>query len=356
MPGVEEHALALYQALRAGGGGDVREIGATAGLDEEQAERGWRRLDELGLLQYEEGAVEAVEPDMALVRTMDAYHANAAEQVLKATSLQRVTQALMTVYRPAVAYETSKVELEYLRDRRSKNGALAMLNATSQVSADSLHPGPMPPMRVLAESLQRDAEIIARGVRVRAMYPQALLQIPKYVRYLTDLSELGAEVRLIDHAPFDLLIQDRETACIPGDPDDPGESSMILVHSAALVRSIAAIYDDYWLRALPFETGSSGTAGADGETELTAQERVVIRLMAGGLSDDQVARKMGVHRRTVQRAVAKLMERLQAGSRFEAGLKLAQDSEFARALRPGPARPPVPAEPGESSVPSVPSR
>jgi DNA-binding CsgD family transcriptional regulator len=350
MPGVEEHALALYQALRAGGGGDARDIGATAGLDEEQAERGWRRLDELGLLQYREGVVEAVEPDMALVRTMDAYHANAAEQVFKATSLQRVTQALMTVYRPAVAYESSRVELEYLRDRRSKNSALAMLNATSQVSADSLHPGPMPPMPVLTLSLQLDAEMIGRGVRVRAMYPQSLLQTPKYVRYLADLAELGAEVRLIDHAPFDLLIQDRQTACLPGDPDDPGKSSMILVHSAALVQSIASIYDDYWLRALPFEAATSGAAGpsgADGETELTSQERVVIRLMAGGLSDDQIARKMGVHRRTVQRAVAKLMQRLQASSRFEAGLKLAQDSEFARALRPGPGRP---------YGPSVPSR
>jgi DNA-binding CsgD family transcriptional regulator len=342
MPGVEEHAVALYQALRAGGGGDARAIGEMAGLDEEQAERGWRRLDELGLLQCKEGIVEAVEPDMALVRTMDAYHANAAEQVLKATSLQRVTQALMTVYRPAVAYESSRVELEYLRDRRSKDSALAMLNATSRVSADSLHPGPMPPMHMLAASLRLDAEMIGRGVRVRALYPQSLLQTPKYVRYLADLAELGAEVRLIDHAPFDLLIQDRQTACLPVDPDDPGKSSMILVHSAALVQSIASIYDDYWLRALPFEVNPPGASGADGETELTAQERVVIRLLAGGLSDDQIARKMGVHRRTVQRAVAKLMERLQASSRFEAGLKLAQDSEFARALRPGPARPSVP--------------
>jgi DNA-binding NarL/FixJ family response regulator len=57
---------------------------------------------------------------------------------------------------------------------------------------------------------------------------------------------------------------------------------------------------------------------------------VIIRLMASGLSDDQIARKLGVHRRTVQRAIAKLMERLNASSRFEAGLKLAGDAEFAK--------------------------
>jgi hypothetical protein len=35
----------------------------------------------------------------------------------------------------------------------------------------------------------------------------------------------------------------------------------------------------------------------------------------------------------VQRAVAKLMERLHASSRFEAGLKLAQDPAYAAVLR-----------------------
>lgn len=339
MPGDEEFALSIYQALRAQGGGAAEEISAASGLDAEQSERGWRRLRALGLVQDHGGSVEPVEPDTALIRTMDAFHANAAERVRTAATLQNATQTLMTVYRPAVAREASQVEVEFLADRRRKDRALQELNGTTRKFADSLHPGPMPPAQVLEDSLGRDAEMIARGVRVRAIYPQSLLQSTRSARYLSDLSELGAEVRLVDHAPFDLLIMDHMVACLPANPDDPPRS-MILIRGAALIRTYVAMYEDYWLRSTPYEHGLSGQG--DGESDLTPQERVVIRLMSDGLSDDQIARKMGVHRRTVQRAVAKLMERLQASSRFEAGLKLAQDREYARALRPPMTRPSAP--------------
>jgi DNA-binding NarL/FixJ family response regulator len=42
---------------------------------------------------------------------------------------------------------------------------------------------------------------------------------------------------------------------------------------------------------------------------------------------------MGVSRRTVQRAITKLMDRLHATSRFVAGFKLAKDPQFLRHLR-----------------------
>ena len=338
MSGVEAYALALYHALRERGGGSTHEIGRAAGLDEEQTGRGLLRLAELGLVQDRDGQMEPVEPDTALVRTMDAYHANAAEQVLKATSLQRATQALMTVYRPAVARDASEVEVEYLTDRRRKDRALIELNTMTRESCDSLHPGTMPPMHVLEHSLAEDAAMVGRGVRVRAIYRQAVTQTPRYARYLHELAETGTEVRLIDHAPFDMLLFDSLVACVPADPDDR-RGPMVMIRGTGLVNMCVALFEDYWLRGAPFEATAPG---ADGETELTPQERVVIRLLAGGLSDDQIARKMGVHRRTVQRAVAKLMERLQASSRFEAGLKLAQEGEFARALRPGAGRPSAP--------------
>jgi DNA-binding CsgD family transcriptional regulator len=338
MTGVEDHALALYQVLRVRGRANAQEIGKAAGLDDEQTARGLRRLGELGLVQDRDGRLEPVEPDTALVRTMDAYHADAAEQVLRATTMQRATQALMTVYRPAVAREASEVEVEYLSDRRRKDRGVVQLNATTREYCDSLHPGAMPPMHVLGRSLAEDAAMIERGVRVRAIYRQDVTQTPRYARYLRELAETGAEVRLIDHAAFDMLIVDGLVACLPANPDDR-QGPMVVIRGTSLVNVCVALYADYWLRAVPFEAAASGT---DDRTELTPQERVVIRLMAGGLSDDQIARKMGVHRRTVQRAIAKLMERLQADSRFEAGLKLAQDREFARALRPGPAGPSLP--------------
>ena len=342
MPGDEEVALAIYQALRAQGGiSSEEELCKAAGVDADQARRGRRRLHELGLVQVVDGVLEPVEPDTALVRTMDAYHANAAEQVRNATALQQLTQSLMTLYRPAVTRDASQVEVEYIVDRRRKDRTLVALETTTQRSVDAMHPGPMPSAQVLETSLERDVDTMERGVRLRAIYPLALLQSSRYSGYLQDLHDAGVDVRLLDHAPLDMIVHDRTAVCLPADPDHPG-MAMLVVRGVALIRAYSAFYDDFWLRAVPWTTAQNG-AGATG---LTLQERAVIRLMAGGLSDDQIARKMGVHRRTVQRAVAKLMERLNASSRFEAGLKLGQDPELVKALRPASAGgPSVPAPP-----------
>lgn len=330
MPSDDELALAIYQALRAHGGfSSDAEMSSVTGVDAERARRARLRLEELGLLQEGNGLIEPVEPETALLRTMSAYQASAAQQATAAAALQQLTDALMSVYRPAVSSEASPVEVEYITGSRRKNRAVSNLSAASRHTVDSMHPGPMPPSQVLETSLERDAEMKSRGLRLRSIYPQTLLQAPRYVRYLQRLTEIGVEVRLLDHAPCDVLIHDNAIACLPGAPGGP-TGPMLVVRGVALVRVVSGFYEDFWLRSVPYEPVR---APGEPETDLTPQERTVIRLMAGGLTDDQIARKMGVHRRTVQRAVAKLMDRLQATSRFEAGLKLAQDPDLARTLR-----------------------
>jgi DNA-binding CsgD family transcriptional regulator len=337
MPGDDELALTVYQALRAHGSfASEAELGRAAGVGAEEARRGRLRLEDLGLLQQGDGLLEPVDPETALLRTMTAYQTSAAQQASTAAALQQLTESLMSVYRPAVAAEAAQVEVAYLTDRRHKDRTMTELAGTSRHRVDSMHPGPMPSPPVLEDSLRRDAQMRERRVRLRSIYPLSLLQSPRHVGYLERLSDLGAEVRLLDHAPCDLVIHDGEAACVPSDPGSPG-GPMLLVRGSALIRVLVGFYEDLWLRAVPYEQAHTQD-GASVAAQLTVQERTVVRLLAGGLSDDQIARKMGVHRRTVQRAVAKLMERLHASSRFEAGLKLAQDPAYAAALR-GPRSP-----------------
>jgi len=198
------------------------------------------------------------------------------------------------------------------------------LSDALRISCDSMHPGPMPPMHILEASLRHDRGIIESGVRVRDMYPLSILQSAKYVRYLQDLDGLGVEVRLIDHAPFDILIFDSHTVAIAPDRQRPA-ASMLVIRGTVLVGTYVELYEDFWVRGIPLDEAIGGSTD---KKEFSAQERVVVRLMAIGLSDDQIARKLGVSRRTVQRTIAKLMDRLGATSRFEAGLKLALDPEF----------------------------
>lgn len=331
-PREEVAALALYEMLRARGGVPGAELSAT--FDAGSAEsvtgsafgRGWRRLEDLGLVQLRNGVAEAVDPDAALMRAMDQYQENATAQLRNGVRLQRTTEALLGIYRPAVQREAREVAVEFIPERPRKERIRLDLSETARDMISSMHPGPMPRWEILERSHDHDREILARGVSVRAIYPMSCLHSPRHARYLHELADDGVDLRMVEHAPFDLLTFDRDAALLPADPDHP-HGALVVIRGTALIRSFLAVYEDCWLRGLTLD---SATAANTGDADITAQERAVIRLLASGLTDDQIARKLGVHRRTVQRAVAKLMERLNAASRFEAGLKLAGDAALVR--------------------------
>lgn len=251
----ETPALVLYQTLRARGAATSEaELGKAAGLDREQTERGRQRLTRLGLIRHEDGVLEPVDPDTALTRTMDAYRATAAEQVRTAADLQELTGSLLTVYRPAVAREASLVEVEYYSDRRQKVRVLRELDSTVRHTSDSIHPGPVAPMDVLHTSARQDEEMIRRGVRNRTVYPQSAVSNPQFNRYLRELTEMGVAVRLIDHAPYDMIIYDGQVAAFRGNPPVPGDPHLVVVvRGSALIQAQIAVFEDLWLRAVPYE-------------------------------------------------------------------------------------------------------
>ncbi|SEG27541.1 regulatory protein, luxR family [Actinacidiphila yanglinensis] len=227
-------------------------------------------------------------------------------------------------------------------------GALILreLAAGLSESVDTLYQVPPPLDRTGAQwRLEADAAPARRGVRVRALYPRAVLGDPAGARFLQELSEAGVIVRVVDHTAHDMLIFDRHTVCLPaeypsaapagpgspvplrparpvgpaGTPGAPGPS-LLRVRGSALVRSFTAIYESYWQRATPLPlAGARLRQAALGELE-----RAVIRLMTNGYGDDRIARRLGIERRTVEDVMAALMERLGAGSRFEVGYKLAR--------------------------------
>ncbi|MEV1174791.1 helix-turn-helix transcriptional regulator [Nonomuraea sp. NPDC049784] len=329
MPRTEEIALSIYRMLSVQGAVAVEEFAELTGLGEEQAARGLRRLRELGLVHEDNVQIEPVALDNAVARTMDAYNAILAEQAGAAAVMQQLTHSLRTVYQPTVAREKSRVRVESHTGRRTIERTLRDLGTAVKETSDALHSGPIPPMDVLKTSLDHDARMIRRGVGLRHLYPRDIMRRPEHARYLKDLTELGANVRLIDRAPGDMLIFDRLVTVIPCDPHNPNES-LVVINGSVLTEAYMAVFEDYWLRSVSYKQAVSESRPA----ELSPQENTILSLLSGGLSDDQIARRMGLHRRTVQRAIAKLMERLGVNSRFQAGIELAKAPEFTFATAP----------------------
>jgi DNA-binding NarL/FixJ family response regulator len=311
--------LALYQALRANGSTVPAKAAANLGLTDAEARAGWTELQDLGLIRPGQlpEEVDSVEPDAALIGLLSRQRETLRTQREELAAIVEAAESLMERYRPAVVRETAQIEVELVTKENRRWHFVQDFDATISSSAGSMHPGPLPPGEVLTNSLKGDIALIDRGVRVRAIYNQSINSAPRQRKFLSDLSATGVEVRLASQVPFDLLIADTHSALLPAVPEDPAGPAVI-VRGPALVRSYLAMYEDVWLRSVPYQTKSEGAAGPSGE--LTEQHRTALRLLANGLTDERIARKLGVSLRTVSRLVSEIMRFLQAESRFQAGV------------------------------------
>lgn len=218
----------------------------------------------------------------------------------------------------------SRVDVEEYPLLQQHGQVLREMTDAVRESADALHRGgEWASPAELESALALVAGMTRRGVRVRAVYSRALLAVPQHATHLRRMSDTGVSVRILDHVPHDLLVLDRETACLTAEAAGAGgeQARLVRIKEPLLAASFAAIYESYWQRATPL----SLTSAARRHVELGPREKAVIRLMTNGYSDDRIARKLGITTPDVQSVVTALMERLDAGSRFEVGYKLARE-------------------------------
>jgi DNA-binding NarL/FixJ family response regulator len=166
-----------------------------------------------------------------------------------------------------------------------------------------------------AASRRPDLEVLKRGVVTRTLYLDSTVGEPQALAYAAELMAAGGQVRLVPSLPIRLIIVDHEVAAVPIDPKD-GTVGAVILHDAGAVSAMVALFEAYWRdgRPIPRETPAG---------EFSAMDIVILRLLASGAKDEAVARQLGVSVRTVRRAIANLMGRLHADSRFELGIRAA---------------------------------
>lgn len=166
----------------------------------------------------------------------------------------------------------------------------------------------------LEASRPLDEKLLERGVSMRSVYLESVVNHPRTVSYLEWLNDLGARVRLAPALPMRMIVFDRESAIIPSDPENTA-SGALLLQGSAFITALCALFEQTWQEASPFGSPPSRHSA----TGLTPQMRAVLSLLARGHTDEVVARKLGISVRTSRRITAELMTALSARSRFQAG-------------------------------------
>ncbi|MFD4829579.1 LuxR C-terminal-related transcriptional regulator [Streptomyces uncialis] len=264
----------------------------------------------------------------------DRRHANSPERVLhelvaeqrrQLGQFHRGLDAVQGLLRLVADPQTSgrmTVEAEYFTDRARLRQRLYDLDVLCQGELLCMR-GTFPEPEDLADSLEADLAMLARGVTIRLLVSAGAARRPGASRFLTALSDHGAEIRLAPTVPLQLNIVDRRTTVLALHlaEDGTGPPEDILFHSTRLALCFARVFEHHWDVSLPY--GRQTGRGEPAE-EWTPREREILALLASGAKDEAIARRLGCSERTLRRLLAALVRRLGAESRFAAGVRAAR--------------------------------
>lgn len=160
-----------------------------------------------------------------------------------------------------------------------------------------------------------EVERIRDGVTYRSLYDLGVLDHPgMFARVQVDLAA-GEKARVIADLPMKLAIADRTLALVPLlDADETHELAALVIRPSVLLDSLVLLFDVMWQRAAPLQLGARSVPEVDPEVIEVTQ------LLAAGMSDQRIARHLGVSERTVRRKISAALDTLGAGSRFQAGV------------------------------------
>lgn len=170
------------------------------------------------------------------------------------------------------------------------------------------------------DTLDLELRLLKSGVTYRVLYDAASFTPPELSTCFADALAAGEQARVLADVPVKLTIADNETAILPLVPGPGQQGRAVVVHTPVMVEPFAAMFESLWGRAVPVGPESAVSV----ETAPGDDERALVMLLAAGMKDGAIARHLRVSERTVNRRIAELSERLDAQTRFQAGVQAAR--------------------------------
>lgn len=183
----------------------------------------------------------------------------------------------------------------------------------------TFNPGGAQSAASLEASKPLDRDVIARGVSMRTVYLESVRNDGTTSEYAHWLTELGGQVRTVPVLPVRMVLVDRKVALVPVDAHNSRRGAVQL-RSPGVISALVDLFERVWAQAVPLGAPPQKRK----ENGLTPREQELLKLLAQGLTDAAAGKSLGLSLRTVRRMTADLSERLNARSRFEAGLRAGQ--------------------------------
>ncbi|MFC9943472.1 DNA-binding response regulator [Streptomyces pratensis] len=154
------------------------------------------------------------------------------------------------------------------------------------------------------------------GFTVRKLLSPVALADEEARAHLRLVRSKGALVRISGSPlPHETIIVDRRVMILAG-RETPAGREYTVTASRNLVDGVHALLQAIWDNSLDLDAYLRSDV-----PRLDTDGRMILEALGSGLTDASAAGRLGVSLRTYRRRVAELMLTLEAGSRFQAGLR-----------------------------------
>ncbi|MEW2517104.1 helix-turn-helix transcriptional regulator [Actinacidiphila alni] len=318
--GLDADAEAVYRAMLARPKDGVAALAAALDLTDDQVRSALDTLSELALVRPSAehgGRLRAVSPDlgMEMLLARQQHELSRQQQRLEAS---RATAAQLIADYADLRPQSDSPGVEQLTGIDQIRDRLATLTREVRTEVLGFNPTSAQTEEGMAAARPLDRQLLERGVRIRTLYLDSIRNNAPTVAHAEWLAGHGGQVRTVPTLPTRMIIIDRASAVIPVRSDDTAAGAVILTGQGT-VTALCALFDSTWAAGRPL--GEAPVRDAHG---LTPQERAALGLLADGHTDEAIARRLGVSPRTARRITTELIERLGARSRFQAGVRAAQ--------------------------------
>jgi DNA-binding CsgD family transcriptional regulator/sugar-specific transcriptional regulator TrmB len=321
--GLDKDAETLYRAMLSHPQHGVAALAALVGLTDGQVRSALDRLSELALVHASAGldsGFRVVAPQAAMEALLARQQAALAEQQLqveasRAAAAQLIAECSALLPAPADA----DGDFEYLTGPEEIRARLGRFAAEVEREIMTFAPGGAHTTADLQASREPNQAMLSREVIMRTIYLDSVRNHQPTLDHVQWLGALGGQVRTAPTLPIRMIIADRRQAVLPVDTADARAGAVIL-RGVGTVTALCALFESTWDAARPL--GAQPQRDRNG---VPPQEAEVLRLLARGLTDEAIAKRLGVSPRTARRIAADLMDRLEAQSRFQAGVHAVQN-------------------------------
>jgi sugar-specific transcriptional regulator TrmB len=157
------------------------------------------------------------------------------------------------------------------------------------------------------------------GISYRAVYGVEALEEPGFLDTVAPHVQAGEQARVFASVPIKLAVADRSIAMLPLSWTSTADDfAAVLVHPCGLLGALVALFESVWTMATPLVPATAAEPEA-GAGQPTGEDLALLSLLVSGLTDEAVAARLGMSRRTVVRRVGALMALAGARSRLQLG-------------------------------------